>query len=331
MTPPASTPGIRSAGTASTPFGTSPSSPRVRAPGAVAGVLEGEAAPSGRERAAAFLELTKPGITAYVLLTATTGYVLAGGPVADLRLPALSAGTALAAGGTNALNQYLERDRDRRMRRTRGRPLPAGKLSPGEGLAFALFIATAGVAILAGAVNPITGLLAGATLVGYAFAYTPLKLRSPLSTLAGAVPGALPILGGWTAATGVVEAGALALFLVLFLWQMPHFLGLGWLLRDDYRRGGFRILAVTDPTGRRTGRRSAAWLLLLVPAAHLPLATGTVSGALYAWASLALGLGYLATGVRMALRPDRKAARAMFLASILYLPALLALLVSARA
>lgn len=287
--------------------------------------------PSAPERAAALLELTKPGITTYVLLAAATGYVVAGGALAALAFPAFLAGTALAAGGTNALNQYLERDRDARMRRTRARPLPAGTLSAAEGLAFALLIAGAGVGLLTAAVNLVTGLLAAATLAGYAFAYTPLKPRSPLSTPVGAVPGALPILGGWTAATGAVEAGGLALFLILFLWQMPHFLGLGWLLRDDYRRGGFRILAVSDSGGRRTGLRSVAWLLLLLPAAHLPLATGAVAGSAYAWASLAAGLGYLATGVWMALRPGRKAARALFVASILYLPAILALLVTARA
>lgn len=293
-------------------------------------------------RAGALLELTKPRITLYVLLTAATGFAAAsggagsdpstGGLSGDLPgLLVLLLGTALIAGGTNALNQLLERDADARMLRTRNRPLPSGRLSPREALAFAIGISVAGSGILAVTVNPLTAAIAVATLAAYILVYTPLKIRSPLSTPVGAVPGALPIVGGWTAASAALEPGALALFAILFVWQMPHFLGLGWLLREDYRRGGFRVLGVADPSGRRTARRSLLWLLLLVPASHLPLATGVAAGPLYVWGSLGLGAGFLAVGVAFARRPSRSGARRLFLASILYLPAILALLVLPRA
>jgi protoheme IX farnesyltransferase len=278
-------------------------------------------------RAGAFLELTKPRITGLVLLTTGVGFHVASpaAPRLALLLHALI-GTALTAGGTNALNQYLERRPDAAMRRTRNRPLPSGRLSEREGLGFATLISAAGIAYLASFVNAVTAVIAAATLISYAAAYTPLKRVTPLSTMVGGVSGALPIVGGWTAATGRLEPAAWVLFGILFLWQLPHFLGLGWLCRDDYRRGGFQILAVLDLTGRRTARQSLTFLILLLPMSAVPTVLG-LAGNLYLVASLGLGLVFLMLGVLFARQPSAAAARRLFLGSVLYLPLLLLLMV----
>lgn len=278
-------------------------------------------------RATAYLELTKPRITGLVLLTTGVGFHVASpaAPRLGLLLHALI-GTALTAGGTNALNQYLERRPDGAMRRTRNRPLPSGRLSAREGLCFAALISAVGIGYLAAFVNGVTAVIASATLISYAAAYTPLKRVTPLSTMVGGVSGALPIVGGWTAATGRLESGAWVLFGILFLWQLPHFLGLGWLCRDDYRRGGFQILAVLDLTGERTARQSLLFLILLLPVSALPAMVG-LAGGVYLTASLALGLAFLSLGIRFARRPTPTAARRLFLGSVLYLPLLLLLMV----
>jgi protoheme IX farnesyltransferase len=275
----------------------------------------------------AFLELTKPRITGLVLLTTGVGFHVAS-PVAPdlvLLLHALI-GTALTAGGTNALNQYLERGPDAAMRRTRNRPLPSGRLSARQGLVFASLISAAGIAYLASFVNALTAVIAAATLISYAAAYTPLKRVTPLSTMVGGISGALPIVGGWTAATGRLDPAAWVLFGILFLWQLPHFLGLGWLCRDDYRRGGFQILAVLDLTGRRTARQSLLFLLLLLPVSAIPTVLG-LAGHVYLVASVGLGLAFLMLGIRFARQPSAPAARRLFLGSVVYLPLLLLLMV----
>ncbi len=289
-------------------------------------------APFPRDRrtvghAAALVELTKPRITALVLVTTAVGFYMAspGVPALGTLLHALL-GTALTAGGTNALNQYLERSADGVMRRTRDRPLPSGRVSSRAALGFALAISFAGVAYLGIAVNPLTAALAAFTLLSYVAIYTPLKKRTAHCTLVGAIPGALPIVGGWTAATGELAPGAAVLFAILFLWQMPHFLGLGWVCRSDYARAGFRILATEDGTGARTAGQSLGYLLLLVPASALPVALG-LAGRLYLALALAAGAAFLSAGIRLARGPSRENARRLFAASVLYLPALLLFMV----
>jgi protoheme IX farnesyltransferase len=235
-------------------------------------------------------------------------------------------GTALVAGGTNALNQLWERDVDARMRRTRGRPLPTGRVTPRRAAAFAVGISVTGVAYLATTVNPLTAGLAALTLVSYVLLYTPLKRRTSLNTLIGAVPGALPIVGGWTAAGGRLDVAAAALFWILFLWQLPHFLALAWIYREDYRAGGLRMLGVEDPTGRVTGRMTLLFALALIPASLVPSVVG-VTGWLYFVGALMLSVAYAAAGAALTLAVTERRAWRLFSVSVVYLPALLTLMV----
>ncbi|MGH7644851.1 MAG: heme o synthase [Gemmatimonadales bacterium] len=281
----------------------------------------------------ALFELTKPRITQFVLLTAAAGFYVAataGGGTVDLALFAHTlVGTALVAAGTNAFNQLRERDVDARMERTRGRPLPSGRVTPRAAAWFATAIAGAGLAYLAALVNPLTVGLAALTLVSYVALYTPLKRRTSLNTLVGAVPGALPIVGGWTAAGGSLDAAAAALFWILFLWQLPHFLALAWIYREDYRRGGLVMLSGDDPDGRRTARMVLLYALALVPVSLLPRQLG-LAGNLYFVGALVLGLAYAGAGAVLTLGPTGSRAWRVFVTSIVYLPALLALLVLDR-
>jgi len=262
-----------------------------------------------------------------VLLTAAAGFYLGSRGGVDVGLLAQTLlGVALVAAGTNAFNQVRERDVDARMRRTERRPLPSGRVSPRAAAVFAAVISVAGVAYLALAVNLLTAGLAAFTLASYVLLYTPLKRTTTLNTLIGAVPGALPIVGGWTAAGGAIGPAVAALFWILFLWQLPHFLALAWIYREDYRRGGLAMLSVSDPDGRHTGRMALLYAMALLPVSLLPTLLG-VTGALYFFGALALGLAY--AGVAVALIRATTAARAwrVFLVSIVYLPALLTLMV----
>jgi protoheme IX farnesyltransferase len=275
---------------------------------------------------AAYVALTKPRIVVMVLITVATGFILGargGSHPSTLMLTML--GTGLVAGGASALNQLLERSRDGRMRRTAHRPLPSGRLSPAEAAAFGAAISAAGLAVLAWCANPTAGAVALATLVLYAFVYTPLKPVSTLNTAVGAVPGALPPVIGWAAATGQLGAEAWALFLIVFLWQFPHFLAIAWIYRDDYARGGHKMLPSVDPQGRITGRQSAFYALALVPGGLMPAAVG-LAGPVYFAGALALGLFYLAYSVRFWSDVSDRTARGLLRASFLYLPAVLLLL-----
>lgn len=276
-----------------------------------------------------WLILTKARITGLVLVTAATGYVL-GAPAIDVgTLGSLLLGVALASAGAAALNQVYEREADARMTRTASRPVPAGRISPARGLAAGLLLSAAGVAWLAVALNALTGFLALLTIVLYIAVYTPLKPRTSLNTLVGAIPGAIPPVIGWTAATGSVDLGGWALFSILFLWQLPHFLAIAWMFRDDYARGGFPMLPVVDPGGGSTGRQAALYALALIPVSLTPTLLG-LTGGLYFFGALALGLVFLACGLGMAMDRGRKGARRLLLASVTYLPLLLALLVLDR-
>jgi heme o synthase len=270
--------------------------------------------------------LTKPRVLVMVLAATLVGYdaAVTGGPD-YLRLGHLLLGTLLAAAGTFALNQYSERDVDARMDRTRRRPLPAGRLQPLEALLFAIALTTLGLAYLAALVGIFTASVTAATAVLYIWAYTPLKQRSALCTLVGAVPGALPPVSGWVAARGDLEVGAWVLFGILFLWQLPHTLSIARLYRDDYARAGVRVLPVVDPHGGSTERHIVGGCLGLLAVSLLPTLLG-VTGGTYFVGVLVLGLAFLAFGMVQAIAPSTAAARRVLFASLLYLPVLFGLL-----
>jgi len=275
----------------------------------------------------AVLELSKPRITQLVVLTAAGGYYMAvRGPFDLPRFGWTLVGTALVAAGTNALNQFRERHSDALMRRTRQRPLPSGRITPRAALAFSVGAAGAGIGVLAWRVNALTAVLAALTLVSYAWVYTSLKPRTTYNTLVGAIPGALPVLGGWTAAGGSLDPAAWVLFWILFLWQLPHFLALAWMYREDYRSAGLAMLSIADPDGSRTARMTLLYAVALIPVSILPAVYG-VTGSLYFYGVLALSVGYAAAGAGMLLQPAARElwARRVFVASIVYLPALLTL------
>lgn len=278
-------------------------------------------------------ELTKPRITLFVVLTAFVGFAVAHhGPLATLDLPLLLhllAGTALVSSGTSVFNQLVEIDLDRRMARTALRPLPAGRLRPATALVFGTLLSASGLWELWAFTNPITTLLAFVTLTSYVFAYTPLKTRSPLSLVVGAIPGALPPLGGYTAVAGAIGAPGLVLFGLLFLWQLPHFLAIGWRHRADYGQAGFRILSVLDPTGRRSGRQALLYTAALLPVSLAPTLVGS-AGPFYGAAAVVLTGLFLVTAVRFARQRTDAAALRLFLASIGWLPVVLVLLLLDR-
>ena len=270
--------------------------------------------------------LTKPRVVVMVLVTTLVGYdVGLTGPADYLRAIHLLVGTLLAAGGTLALNQHWERELDARMARTRTRPLPAGRLEPLEALVFGAALTLLGTAYLAVLVGGLVALVTLATAILYIGAYTPLKPRTALCTLVGAVPGALPPVAGWAAARGDLTLGAWVLFAILFLWQLPHTLAIARLYRDDYARAGVRVLPVIDPDGASTERQIVLACVGLVTVSLLPTVIGW-TGPIYLAGALALGLAFAAVGIVQALSPSARAARRVLLASLLYLPLLLGLL-----
>ncbi len=284
---------------------------------------------SDRSRATgAYLELVKPGLTGLVLATTALGYLLGAGGATDVwRLLAAVLGTALVGGGANGFNQWWERGRDARMERTRERPFPTRRLSPRAGFVFSAVLSLAGWALLLTRVNALTALLAFVSWAVYLFIYTPMKPRTSTNTLVGAVSGAIPPVMGWTAATGRLEPGAWVLFAILFVWQIPHFLAIAWLYRADYARGGFRMLPVVDPEGRATFRIVVLYCVGLIPVAWTATLAG-LSGWIHLVGSTALGLVLLVRGLRLYRERSEEAARGLFLASIVILPALLILMVA---
>jgi protoheme IX farnesyltransferase len=238
-------------------------------------------------------------------------------------------GTALLASGAAALNQLLERDLDSRMRRTEDRPLPVGRLTPEAVLVVGGFCAVAGLVYLALTVNLITSLLGGITLLSYLFIYTPLKRVTTLNTAIGAIPGALPPLMGWSAARGEVTVAGWSLFAILFFWQLPHFLAIAWLYREDYARAGFAMVPVFDPDGRRTSRQAISHTLGLLPISLFPFAFG-LAGVTYLVGALALGLLFLWFAIQFARHLTNGHARQLFFVSIIYLPLLLGLMVLSK-
>ena len=280
-----------------------------------------------RHRFADFLALTKPRLNSLVVVTTGVGYLA--GRTAAIDVPVLLhtlVGSALVAGGAAALNQVAEGDLDERMERTRERPLPARRLQPAESAWFAALLAVAGLVQLAAWVNPVAATLALVTLVSYVAVYTPLKRRTHWALLVGAVPGALPVMIGWAAAAPLA-AGGWALFAVVFVWQLPHFLALTWLYRVDFERAGLPLLAVTEPTGRRLTRHLLAYGLILLPASLAPYWTG-VAGIAYATGAAAAGLLLLALAWWFARERTTDRARVLFRATLLYLPAVWLLLLA---
>jgi len=271
-------------------------------------------------RGADFLALVKPRLNGLVVASSAAGYYLGAPAPIDFGAMALAvAGTALVAGGAAALNQVYERDTDALMRRTRLRPLPDGRIAPREGAAFGATLSIAGLLLLATRANLAAALLACATIVVYLSVYTPMKRRSPAATLVGAVPGALPPLIGWAASHGGVSIGGLSLFAIVFLWQIPHFMAIAWLYRDDYAKAGFPLLPVVEPDGRRTGLQAALFATMLVPATLVPTVIG-LSGRVYGGVALALGAALLWLAFRFAAARTAASARTLFFASIVYLP-----------
>jgi protoheme IX farnesyltransferase len=299
---------------------------RATGPAVEPGVIPAVAVVATPRRLADFVALGKPRVVLMVVLTTLVGYYLgAGFDLEWLRLLHLLVGTALAAAGTLALNQFLERDLDARMERTRRRPLPDGRLQPGEAAVFGGLLTAGGIAYLAVSVGAGCAAVTGAIAVLYLGVYTPLKRVSPLATVLGAVPGALPPVAGWVAARGELGVGAAVLFAILFLWQLPHTLAIARLYRDDYARAGIRVLPVVDPDGGSTERQIVAGCLALHAAGLLPTLVG-LTGGVYFFGALLLGVLFLVFGMAQALRPSATAARRVVLASVIYLPVLLALM-----
>ena len=283
-----------------------------------------------RGRFADYVELSKPRLNLLVVLTAAAGFYLAMGR--DIRWLALLntvLGTAMVAGGASAMNQIYERKTDLVMSRTRMRPLPDGRVTPVEAGVFALMMSVGGLLVLAVGTNALAAMVSLATLVTYVGIYTPLKPRTSFATVIGAVPGALPPMIGWAAATDTLSREAWLLFAIVFLWQMPHFLAIAWMLRDDYRRAGFPMLPVIEPDGRSTARQVAAYAAALVPVSLVPTAMQLTTPG-YVYGALALSLSFLAVSLRFALARTDAHARSLFFASIIYLPLIWALMIVTR-
>ncbi|HWN42789.1 MAG TPA: heme o synthase [Thermoanaerobaculia bacterium] len=274
-------------------------------------------------RLADLAELTKPGITVMVVLTAGLGFLLGQQEgISFLLLVHTLLGTGLVSAGASTLNQVIERETDALMRRTAQRPLPAGRMDPDVALFFGVALAVAGLAELALGVNLLTALLGAVALAGYVFVYTPLKRVSSLATIIGAIPGAIPPMMGWSAVRNEIDLAAWVLFGILFFWQMPHFLAIAWLCRDDYRDAGFPMLTVSDPEGIRTARQVLLYGAVLVPVSLMPSLLGLM-GSVYFAGALVLGIAYLGFGVAFARSRNTPRARWLMFASILYFPAVL--------
>jgi len=288
------------------------------------------ALPVGRSRSADFVALAKPRLNLLVIASALAGYVMAGGSAHNpVLLVAMLAGTAMVAGGASAFNQVIERVPDSLMRRTRTRPMPDGRLNSSEGLLFAAILSFAGLVLLAAGANLLSAAVALATLISYAAIYTPLKRRSSFSTVIGAIPGALPPVIGWAAATGTLSRGAWVLFGIVFLWQLPHFLAIAWIHREDYARAGFPMLPVIEPDGRSTGRQAVVYAAALLPLSLAPTLIG-MAGPVYFAGALVLTLGFLYLSIKFARSRAVADARRLFFGSIIYLPLLWMLMIAAR-
>lgn len=278
-----------------------------------------------------YFELTKPNVVWLILMSTMVGFYL--GSSGQLQLTQLIhtiLATALLAAGCGALNQWWERDLDSRMRRTENRPLPAGRVSPRQSMWFGLAVSAAGVLYLATLVNLLSAVIGLATVVSYVAIYTPLKVRSPLATFVGAIPGGAPLLLGWAAARNALGLEGWVLFAILFLWQFPHFYAIGWLYREEYRQAGIQMLPVIERDGASTGRHVVLYGFNLIPVSAAPWMLG-LAGPFYGAAAVILGSLYLSAGVAMARNRSEKNARRLLKASVAYLPLLYLFLIADKA
>jgi protoheme IX farnesyltransferase len=286
---------------------------------------------AARSRTSDFVALAKPRLNMLVVASALAGYVMAGGDLSNaLAVVCTVVGTGLIAGGASAFNQVIERVPDSLMRRTRLRPLPDGRLQPRESLIFAAALALTGLTLLAAVVNPLSAVVALATLLIYGLIYTPLKRRTSFSTVIGAIPGALPPVIGWAAARDGLSQGAWVLFAIVFLWQLPHFLAIAWMYREDYARAGFAMLPVLEPDGRSTSRQAVFYCAALLPVSLAPTLLG-LANTVYFVAALGLGLLFFGLTLRFARTRAIPDARRLFFGSIIYLPLLWILMIAGRA
>ena len=273
-----------------------------------------------RVAVADYIELTKPNITSLILLSTIVGFYLGSQQgIQILLLVHTLIGTALVASGTAALNQYWEREADSKMWRTRNRPLPMGRIAPRKALAFGIGLSVVGTGYLWWQVNFLSATLAALTLLSYLFLYTPLKTRTPLCTLVGSFPGAIPPLIGWAAAQGSLSMVAWVLYGILFLWQFPHFFSIAWLYRDDYERAGIAMLPVVEPDCESTARQIVIYAAALLPVSLIPTWLG-VTGSIYLGGAFVLGIAFLYFAVRTALAKTKLEARRLLQASVIYLP-----------
>ncbi len=281
-------------------------------------------------RSADFVALAKPRLNLLVVVSSIAGYTMGGGDTHDVwRMLAVAIGTGLVAGGASAFNQVLERDPDAKMHRTRLRPMPDKRLSIREALLFASALSVAGLAALALAANALSAVVALLTLASYVVVYTPLKRVTSFATVVGAIPGALPPVIGWAAAQDALSRGAWILFGIVFLWQLPHFLAIAWIYREDYARAGFPMLSVIDPDGRSTARQSVIYAAALLPVSLGPTLIG-MTGSVYFTGALLLSVVFVALTVKFGLTRSIPDARRLFFGSITYLPLLWLLMILNR-
>jgi protoheme IX farnesyltransferase len=277
-----------------------------------------------------YVVLTKPRVNILVVFTTLVGLLLAARDAGAALLVHTLLGTFLVASGAAAFNQIIEREVDARMRRTRHRPLPDARLSAAEAVTFAALLSLTGLVELALGANLLAAAVAFATLASYALVYTPLKQVTSLSTVVGAVPGALPPVIGWAAGRGELSLEAAVLFGIVFLWQMPHVLAVSWLYREDYERGGILVLPVLEPDGASTARQVVSYSTVLIPISLMPIAIG-LGGLMYAAGAVVAGLSMLAASIAFARHRTPGRARHLFAISLLYLPVLWVLLLIDRA
>jgi heme o synthase len=288
------------------------------------------ALPASRARALDYAALAKPRLNLLVVASTLAGYAMADGDALGLvRIFGLLAGTGMVAGGASAFNQFLERDVDALMRRTRLRPLPDQRLQPMEGLLFAFGVTLTGLLTIVASANLLAAGVALTTLLSYVVVYTPLKRVTSFGTVIGAIPGALPPMIGWAAAEGTLSAPGWTLFAIMFLWQLPHFLAIAWMYREDYARAGFPMLPVIEPDGRSTGRQSVVYAAALVPVSLGPTLLH-MAGRIYFGGALVLGIAFLLLTMRFAVSRSAIDARRVFFGSILYLPLLWIFMIANR-
>ena len=288
------------------------------------------ALPQTHARSRDFVALAKPRLNLLVVASTLVGYAMAPGvPLGVLAVCGLLLGTGLVAGGASAFNQVLERDLDALMRRTRARPLPDQRLQPLEGMLFGTALTIAGLLLIVASSNVLAATVALATLLSYAVVYTPLKRRTSFATVIGAIPGALPPIIGWAAVEGSLPAQSWTLFGIMFLWQLPHFLAIAWMYREDYARAGYPMLPVIEPDGRSTGRQAAVYAAALVPVSLAPTLM-RMTGEVYFAGALVLGLAFLWLTIRFARTRSVADARRVFFGSIVYLPLLWILMIANR-